>query len=165
MAGASFSGYHTPRQVVSVTLPRFYEEKVGIWLMTVENVFRLKGIASEAQKYELAVGALDFRHLERLEHVLSRVGMVSPYTELKNEICRIFSPSRERDFEELLYHVELGDRSPTELLFRMKKLLGHESPVLLEKLFKDRLPEEVRRAIVTAHHVTLMSWRVVPTEL
>ena len=78
--------------------------------MTFENICSLKGITSETQKYELAVGALDLRHLERLEHVLSLVdSLTRPYPELKNEICWIFSPSRERDIEKLLYHMELGD--------------------------------------------------------
>ena len=53
VAGASFSGYHTPHQVVSV-----YEENAGLWLMPDESIFRLKGIVSENQKYELAVGVL-----------------------------------------------------------------------------------------------------------
>ena len=80
--------------------------------------------------------------------MLYQVNSERPYTELKNEIRRIFSPSREKDIDELLYKLELGDRQPTQLLFRMRKLLGeHDSPVL-EKLFKDRLPDEVRRAIV-----------------
>ena len=148
MREPTFPTYHPMPQVMSVSVPRFYEGNASLWLLSLENIFRLKGIFSESQKYELALSALDLRHLERLEHVLYQVNSERPYTELKNEIRRIFSPSREKDIDELLYKLELGDRQPTELLFRMRKLLGeHDSPVL-EKLFKDRLPDEVRRAIV-----------------
>ena len=149
MREPTFPTYHPMPQVMSVSAPRFYEGNASLWLLSLENIFRLKGIFSESQKYELALSALDLRHLERLEHVLYQVNSERLYTELKNEIRRIFSPSREKDIDELLYKLELGDRQPTELLFRMRKLLGeHDSPVL-EKLFKDRLPDEVRRAIVT----------------
>jgi len=135
-------------QVISVTLPRFYEQNCKLWFTVAENIFKLKGIYTETQRFELVLCALDLHHLEKLEHVLDNLSDL-PYSQLRGEIIQIFAPTEETNLNRLLYDVQLGEKQPTELLFEMRKLMGSQDcPILLEKLFKERLPESVRRVIV-----------------
>ena len=51
--------------------------------------------------------------------------------------------------DQLLHAYDLGDRKPTKLLAEMSKLLrAKDSPVLLKKLFMDKLPSNARRVLV-----------------
>ena len=71
---------------------------------------------------------------------------VYPYSCLKAALVEIFGQTEEH---QLLHVCDLGGRKPTELLAKMRKLLrAKSSPVLLKKLFMDRLPSNVRRVFV-----------------
>ena len=73
---------------------------------------------------------------------------VYPYFYLKTALVEIFGQTEEHQLDQLLHACELGDPKPTELLAKMRKLLGaKDSPVLLKKLFMDRLPSIVRRVL------------------
>ena len=132
---------------ITNNLPRFWENDVSQWFLMVENIFSMRKIDSECQRHELLLSSLDLRHLQRVEHVL--LDPVFPYSYLKAALIKIFDQTEEHKLDQLLHACELGDRKPTELLAEMRKLLGTEgSPVLLKKLFMDRLPSSVRRVLV-----------------
>ena len=134
---------------ITINLPKFWENDVSLWFLMVENIFSMRKIDSECQRHELLLSSLDLRHLQRVEHVLLDLDPVFPYSYLKAALIKIFDQTEEHKLDQLLHACELGDRKPTELLAEMRKLLGTEgSPVLLKKLFMDRLPSSVRRVLV-----------------
>jgi len=134
---------------VSLNLPKFQETNVPLWFLTAENLFRLRGIFDEKQMCEFLLVALDFRHLERVQNVLNNLNPVRPYSQMRVALLEAYEPSTERKLDELLYATELGDSRPTELLARMKSLMGSDkSPALLKKLFLSKLPADVKRVIV-----------------
>ena len=140
-----------PQHVVSVSLPHFYERNCQLWILMVENIFRQKGISSEQQKFELSLSALDLRQVEKLQRIFRSLSDSQPYTQLKREIIRVFAPTNEANLDRLLYEVQLGDKDPSDLLFEMQELLGDQQcPALLEKLFKERLPDSVRKILAAA---------------
>lgn len=135
---------------VPINLPKFWENDIALWFTTIENIFRLKGVYGEVQRYELLLTALDLRHLQKLEYSMTNLDKHRPYTQIREEILNIFAPSPDRRLNELLYETQLGDRKPSELLFLMRKLLGtNESPHLLKKLFLERLPPDTQKIIVS----------------
>ena len=134
---------------ITINLPKFWENDVSLWFLMVENIFFMRKIDSECQRHELLLSSLDLRHLQRVEHVLLDLDPVFPYSYLKTALIKIFGQPKEHQLHQLLHACELDDRKPTELLAEMRKLLGAEgSPVLLKKLFMDRLPSNVRRLLV-----------------
>ena len=71
------------------------------------------------------------------------------YSCLKAALVEIFGQTEEHQLDQLLQSCNLGDGKPTELLAEIHKLLGaKDSPVLLKKLFMNRLPSNVRRVLV-----------------
>ena len=131
-----------PQQVISVTLPKFYEGNCKLWLNLAENIFKLKhiikilmfklkGIFNETQRFELALSAFDLRQLEKLEYVLDNLSSSNPSTQLRKEIMRVFGPTEEANLDRLLYDVQLGDKRPTKLLYEMRRLMGEQYCPLL----------------------------------
>ena len=134
---------------ITVNLPKFWENDDSLWFLVVENIFAMRKIDSESQRHELLLSSLDLRHLQRVEHELLNLDPVYPYSYLKTALVKIFGQTKEHKLDQLLHACELGDRKPTELLAEMHKLLGAKgSPVVLKKLFMDRLPSSVRRVLV-----------------
>ena len=113
----------------------------------LENIFAVRKIDSEYQKHELLLSSLVLQHLQHVEHVLQEA--VYPYSYLKAALVRDFGQTKEHQLYQLLHACDLGDRKHTELLAEMRELLGAKgSPVLLKKLFMNRLPSNVRRVFV-----------------
>ena len=70
-----------------------------------------------------------------------------PYVVLKEQLTKRTSLSEQRKLQQLLTGKELGDRKPTQLLRRMKQLLGDRSGIdasFFGQLFLQRLPHNVR---------------------
>ena len=134
---------------ITINLPKFWENDVRLWFLMIENIFSMRKIDSECQRHEPLLSSLDRRHLQRVEYVLLDLDPAFPYSYLKAALIKIFGQTEDHKLDQLLHACELGDRKPTELLAEMCKLLGTKgSPVLLKKLFMDRLPSSVRRVFV-----------------
>ena len=133
----------------TINLRKFWENDVSLWFLMVENIFSMRKIDSECQRHELLLSSLDLRHLQRVEHVLLDLDPVFPYSYLKVAPIKTFGQTEEHKLDQLLHACELGDRKPTELLAEVRKLLGTKgSPVLLKKLFMDRLLSSMKRVLV-----------------
>ena len=134
-----YSGQHNP-----VKLPTFWDTDQDLWFTTIENIFQLHRVTSEKDRFELKLGALDLRHLQKIRCVLQDSHPNCPYLQVKQALTKAYSVSKREQLNELLYHTSLEDRRSTELLAHMRKLIGtRNSPELLEKLFMDKLPSDV----------------------
>lgn len=70
----------------------------------------------------------------------------TPYDTLKDELIARTSASEQRRLHHLLIAKELRDRKPTQLLRRMRQLLGDNSSEdsLFKQLFLQRLPRNTQ---------------------
>ena len=140
-----YSGQHNP-----VKLSTFWDTDQDLWFTTIENIFQLHRVTSEQDRFELKLGALDLRHLQKIRCVLQDLHPNCLYLQVKQALTKAYSVSKREQLNELLYHTSLEDRRSTELLAHMRELIGtRNSPELLEKLFMDKLPSDVRRIVVT----------------
>ena len=150
-ATTSAQPFQFQNKTLDVKLPNFWETDVSLWFLTVENLFRQKGIFDENKMYEFLLVALDLRHLQRVKHVLVNLSPTRPFSQLRNALFEAYEPSIDSKLDGLLDASELGDRRPTELLSRMRHLMGTEqSPTLLKKLFLSKLPVDVKRVVVAS---------------
>ena len=139
-----------------VVLPPFWDVDADLWFVTAENIFRLHNIRLERDRYELTLGSLDLRHLQKVRHVLQDLHGKFSYFQLEEALMRTYSTPRSKQIDELLHRTALGDRQPTELLAHMRELLGtRDAPELLRKLFMDKLPPDVRKIVVASHAESL----------
>ena len=83
--------------------------------------------------------------------MLVNLSLTPPFSQLRKALFEANEPSMDSKLDELLDASELGDRRPTELLSRMRHLMGTEqSPTLLKKLFLSKLPVDVKRVVVAS---------------
>ena len=134
-----------------VKLPTLWDTDQDLWFTTIENIFQLHRVTSERDRFELTLGALDLRHLQKIRCVIQDLHPDFPYSQVKQALTKAYSVPKREQLNELLYHTSLKDRRPTKLLAHMRELLGtRDSPELLEKLFMDKLPSDVRRIVVAS---------------
>ena len=70
---------------LDVKLPNFLGTDVLLWFLTVENLFRQKGIFDENKIYEFLLVALDLR---RVKHVLVSLSLTRPFSQLRKACLR-----------------------------------------------------------------------------
>ena len=70
----------------------------------------------------------------------------NPYDVLKSELIKRASASEQKRFDQLLISEELGDRKPSQLLRKMRELLGNNNLEngILKLLFLQRLPQNIQ---------------------
>ena len=75
--------------------------------------------------------------------------LVDPYDVIKDKFLSIYDTSEDKNLNQLLHGVCLGDRLPWEMPSRMQRLVGNNVGTgLLKKLFLERLPPIVQNIIV-----------------
>lgn len=136
---------------VSVKLPPFWDEMPEIWFAQAEAEFEVSQIVRERTRYSYLMGALPRETLMKVVDIIKVPHPTTPYTHLKEQVLSRLSTSEEARLSKLLYHVEMGDRSPSELYRHMVQLAGGSadlSTTLIQKLWKSRLPKSIEVALI-----------------
>ncbi|XP_037555559.1 uncharacterized protein LOC119432468 [Dermacentor silvarum] len=127
--------------VATLKLPEFWQSDSELWFLSVEPLFRRHRVTSQTARYDYVIGALPPAVIAIL--------------------IRRTAESEKRRLQQLLTAEEIGDRKPTELLRRMRHLIGDQSAALdasiLRELFLQRLPQQVRMILSVSSTVTLNS--------
>ena len=109
---------------VNISLPPFWECDAELWFKATENLFMLKNVTNNHDKYLLTFSALNINQLRKVQHRLPELEINYAYDELKQTLLDIFTKSCDERLDDLFFHTELGDSMPTELLNKMRQLLG-----------------------------------------
>ncbi|BHF70800.1 hypothetical protein SprV_0301385300 [Sparganum proliferum] len=96
----------------------------------------------------------------------------APYSALKAEILRLNAVSDRQRYHQLIKEESLGDRKPSELLRRMRTLLGdmQVDEKLVKAMLLERLPADVQTILasgsqdLTLSHLAEMADRMIETE-
>lgn len=145
--------------MVQVRLPPFWTKNPRSWFCQVEAQFHLRRISTQLSRYYHVVSHLPIELVDELDDVLSLPPPEDAYDNLKATILRRTSESEGSRLRQLLTTEELGDRRPTQLLHRMRQLIGgrsldtHDS--LLRELFIQRLPPGMRMILASAAEMSL----------
>ena len=95
--------------------------------LTIESSFRKSKITSQQSKFDPVVSSLPQTVAAVVRDILRAPPQDMPYDTLKTELIRRTTESEQRRLQQLLTSEELGDRKPSELLRRMKQLLGDKA--------------------------------------
>jgi len=97
---------------VTVHLPPFWSKRPAIWFAQAEAQF-------ERAKFKYVMSQLNQQQAAEVEDIIISPQEQDPYDQLKAELVRRLSTSRERQF---ISHEEMGDQKPSQFLRHHKRL-------------------------------------------
>ncbi|XP_037508688.1 uncharacterized protein LOC119385287 [Rhipicephalus sanguineus] len=141
-------------------LPHYWPKNPRVWFSQVEARFQLRRITSQESKYLHVVAALPPDIADAIDDVLASPPSEKAYDELKSIVLKRLEASEQSRLQQLLSHEELGDKRPSQLLHRMRQLLGQQASEerqqpLLRELFLQRLPQSTRMILAGSDDVAL----------
>ncbi len=95
-----------------------------MWLTVVDSQFVTRGITQELTKFHYVVGALTPDLADRLRHIICNPPSDKPYTAMREAITKLTALSDRQRYMGLMNDVELGDRTPSQLLRHLENLIG-----------------------------------------
>ncbi|XP_037528629.1 uncharacterized protein LOC119405875 [Rhipicephalus sanguineus] len=141
-------------------LPHFWPKNPRVWFSQVEARFQVRRITSQESKYLHVVAALPPDIADAIDDVLASPPSEKAYDELKSTVLKHLEVSEQTRLQQLLSHEELGDKRPSQLLHRMRQMLGQKASEvrqqpLLRELFLQRLPQSTRMILAGSDDVAL----------
>lgn len=139
--------------VSSFKAPTFAPHDPALWFTIIELSFKANRITSSLKKMSHALTLLPHDVLTTLSDVVAAsMNSDTPYEDLNNAFTTRLQSSLTARLQELLSKEQLGNGKPSDLLRRMKKLVGNTNHIdnkLLTHLFYQRLPPSIQRNMFT----------------
>jgi len=77
-------------RTINITLPKFNPLDCDLWFNVTKNLFSLKRVNDEKDKYQLVVAALDLTHMQKLRYVLANMHKNFLTAIVKRKCCESF---------------------------------------------------------------------------
>ncbi|CAN8023130.1 unnamed protein product, partial [Ixodes persulcatus] len=143
---------------LAIRLPPFWPADPQLWFAQVESQFVLRRITDQNKEFRHVVSALSSTDAAEVRDIIIAPSPVTPYDgPFKDELVRGTGLSEQRKLQRLLSGEELGDKTPSQLLNRIKELLANATidDTLFRHLLLQRLPNDVRMMLASADSATL----------
>ena len=136
---------------VSLKLPPYWPTDPSVWFAQVEAQFITRNITSQSTKFAYVISSLQPEIAQEIRDLLISPPTDEPYNKLKSELIKRTSASEQKRLNQVLISVELGDRKPSQLLRKMRQLLGDNrlEDGILRQLFLQRLPTNTQRILAS----------------
>ncbi|BHF66494.1 hypothetical protein SprV_0200951100 [Sparganum proliferum] len=104
-----------------------------------------------ASKIPQTLEVLPASVISQVQSLLANSPADAPYSALKAEILRLNSVSDRQRYHQLIKEESLGDRKPSDLLRRMRSLLGdmQVDDKFVKEMFLERLPADVQTILAS----------------
>ena len=144
---------HT-ENMVHLTLPPYCPREPRAWFLQLDVLFECRRITSQRTMFSTVVQNLPSDLIVDLADVIRPIPAVNPYDTLKEAIIKRTATSDEANLRQLLSGVELGDRTPSQLLRHMQHLIGNKlfDDSILRQLWLQRMPLNMRQILATQEH-------------
>lgn len=151
VAGSSAQSTNTEVARVSTKLPAFWEDSPDAWFAAAEAEFEVSQITRERTRYSYLIGALPKEVLKKVMDIITQPPAEDPYSHLKAQLLERLTISEEQRISQLLYHVQMGDRSPSDFYRYMTQVAGNSANLtteLIRKLWLARLPKTIEVTLI-----------------
>jgi len=137
---------------VAVRIPPFWDNNPTLWFAQVESQFQLGNVSVDGTKYGHVVANLSERQMLEVQDVIaSPPAGNTKYATIKAALIERLSQSKGKQLQQLLHSEELDDRSPSQLLRRMRGLAdGSVTDEVLKNIWLARLPEDTRKILTVS---------------
>ena len=137
---------------VSAKLPSFWPGDVELWFSLCEAEFDACGITRQETMFGHVARTLPPEIAQEVRDLIVKRPATNPYTALRDAVIKRTSVSEQRRLRQLLSDEDIGDRKPTQLLRRMRQLLGSRQfeEALLRELFLQRLPAHAQSILAAS---------------
>ncbi|XP_029644577.1 uncharacterized protein LOC115218783 [Octopus sinensis] len=130
------------------SLPTFTGDAT-LWFSQLEAQFRAQSITPE-QQLEILYGCMPPQLASSARDLITDPSPGATYASVRLEVEKRNTRSEESRFNELMADEQLGDRTPSEFLRRLRELSGNASDApLLRKIFFSRLPAYIQTVLAT----------------
>ncbi|KAI5730958.1 hypothetical protein M8J77_002626 [Diaphorina citri] len=130
----------SPQACITMNLPRFYKPDPHIYFINVESQFSLAGITSDKEKFTYLTAKLEPEVLAEVSEVIRDASKHS-YVAIKSAILKRFSQSEEQRLNALLGTMDVGDRTPSQMLREIQRLAGEDVPEnIIRGIWLKKLP-------------------------
>ncbi|XP_067126119.1 uncharacterized protein [Centruroides vittatus] len=110
---------------VAVKPPPFWSENPALWFAQLESQFGLANISHDETKYSHVVASLSERMATEVQDILAAPPNTDKYKAIKRALIDRMSQSEAQRLEKLLRTEELGDRTPSQFLRRLRTRRSH----------------------------------------
>lgn len=140
-----------PKTTEHITLPIFSVTNPRIWLMQVELAFDCHNITCQRTKFLNVVAQLPTDIASEVADLINPIPETDPFDVLKLAIIKRTAVSDEANLRQLLAGVEIGDRTPSQLLRHMQGLVNGKAldESVIRQLWLKSLPPTARQILVT----------------
>lgn len=143
----------------TIKLPPFWPADPELWFKQVEAQFDTKKITADLTKYNHLVASLTPETAQEVREFLFAPPEADRFKTLKDAIIKRTTSSAQARVKELLNDVDLDGRKPTQLLRRMRQLIGSNTSLigddLLKQLFVSRLPKHAQAVLASQDSLSL----------
>ncbi|BHF73748.1 hypothetical protein SprV_0401683100 [Sparganum proliferum] len=136
---------------INFTLPEFWQHAPEFYFIRIESAFYSANVTKELAKYHKLVEVLPASVISQVQSLVANPPADAPYSALKAEILRLNSVSDRQRYHQLIKEESLGDRKPSNLLRRMRSLLGdmQVDDKFVKEMFLERLPADVQTILAS----------------
>ncbi|BHF73644.1 hypothetical protein SprV_0401672600 [Sparganum proliferum] len=156
---------------INFTLPKFWQHAPELYFIRIESAFYSANVTKELAKYHKLVEVLPASVTSQVQSLLGNAPADAPYSALKAEILRLNSVSDRQRYHQLIKEELLGDQKPSDLLRRMRSLLGDmQVDKFVKEMFLERLPADVQTILasgsqdLTVSQLTEMADRMIEVQ-
>ena len=131
---------------VSLKLPPFWPNVPVAWFAQVAAQVLTRGITSQSMQFSYVIASLQPEIAQEIRDLLISPPTETPYDDVKATLIRRTSASEQKRLHQLLIAEELGDPQPSQLLRKMRQLLGDNvlEDGIFRQLFLKCLPKNIQ---------------------
>jgi len=139
-----------PHRHPKIELPTFWHRDPKSWFGLAESSFTRESVYDMKYRFDIVLKFVGEDIVEQIRDVLRNVdNLADPYTVLKAELIRLYSPNVLEQLNGIVFAPELGGQPPSQLMNKMLSLLpaGEPAGLLFKNHFILRLPADIRDAV------------------